>query len=192
MMKKILLMTMMVLLLSSCATVPPDNMHNACSIFKQYPKWYKVTKRSHDHWGIPVHVQMAIMHQESHFKSHVKPDRTKLFGFIPWKRPTSAHGYSQALDGTWKAYKKECGKFFVSRTNFADCADFMGWYLSKAAKELHLSKNNTYALYLAYHEGIGGYKNKTYQRKPWLKKVAKKVSLQSHRYKYQLMRCKHV
>ncbi len=190
-MKKIILAASVVLLLTSCATVPPDDMHNACSIFKQYPKWYKVTKRSHERWGIPIHVQLAVMHQESHFQAGIKPPRDKILGFIPWKRPSSAHGYSQALSGTWKVYKKECRKVFVSRTNFADCADFIGWYLSKAAKELHLSKNDAYGLYLAYHEGVGGYRQKTYRNKPWLKKIAQKVSLQSHRYKYQLMKCKH-
>lgn len=189
-MKKILVAATVTLFLTGCTTLPPKNINNVCSIFKEYPRWYKATKRSQEQWGIPVHVQMAVIHHESHFRAKVKPKRIKLLGFIPWFRPTTAHGYSQALNGTWKSYKKECGRIFVSRTNFADSVDFVGWYLHKAAKELHVSINDAYALYLAYHEGIGGYRQRTHRNKPWLKKVALHVSLLSHRYKYQLLKCK--
>ena len=50
---------------------------------------------------------MAIIRQESSFDPNAAPERNKLLGFIPWKRPSSAKGYAQAVEGTWEEYKKE-------------------------------------------------------------------------------------
>lgn len=177
------------LFLSGCVTTPPKDMDNLCNIFKEYPKWYKVTKKSRKKWGIPISVQMAVIHQESRFQSKARPGKKYVLKVIPWGRLSSAIGYSQAKNGTWKDYKKDTGRKFVSRKNFNDSVDFIGWYLNKAAKELHVSKNNAYALYLAYHEGIGGYRRKTYLKKPWLVQVAQKVSARSNKYRAQLLRC---
>ena len=47
---------------------------------------------------------MSILRQESSFQNRVKPEREKLFGVIPWKRKSSALGYTQAIDGTWDWY----------------------------------------------------------------------------------------
>ncbi|MDQ6968500.1 MAG: hypothetical protein Q9M14_07455 [Mariprofundaceae bacterium] len=41
-----------------------------------------------------------------------------------------------------------------------------------------------------YHEGHGGWKRKTFNKKPWLIKVAKKVKHRSERYAVQIQRCK--
>jgi hypothetical protein len=43
---------------------------------------------------------------------------------------------------------------------------------------------------LAYHEGRGGYKRKTYQSKPTLIKVARKVEQQAKDYGWQLKQCR--
>ena len=50
---------------------------------------------------------MAIIRQESSFDPNAAPDREKILGIIPWKRPSSARGYSQAVDATWDQYKKK-------------------------------------------------------------------------------------
>jgi len=190
-MKKVVLASAIALALTGCVTAPPKHQDNICRVFKQYPKWYKAAKASRKRWGIPISVQMSVIHQESHFKAKAKPGRKHLLGVVPWSRLSTANGYSQALNGTWKAYKKSTGKKFASRKSFSDSVDFIGWYLNKAARELHLSKKNAYSLYLAYHEGIGGYRKKTYSHKPWLKKVAQKVSAQSSRYRSQLLKCEY-
>jgi hypothetical protein len=54
---------------------------------------------------------------------------------------------------------------------------------------LGISRWDAYSQYLAYHEGQGGYKRGTYQRKPWLLKVARKVESRAKSYQTQLARC---
>nr|WP_231124717.1 hypothetical protein [Piscirickettsia salmonis] len=82
-------------------------------------------------------------------------------GFIPWSRPTSAYGYAQATDGTWATYQRSTGNSRSSRTDFADAIDFVGWYANRSYSRLGIAKNNAYSLYLAYHEGDGGYRKRT-------------------------------
>ena len=72
---------------------------------------------------------------------------------------------------------------------FDDAIDFIAWYNQVSSKRLSLAKNNAYALYLAYHEGQGGYERGTYKKKSWLISVAKKVSQRSNRYTSQLAKC---
>ena len=52
-----------------------------------------------------------------------------------------------------------------------------------------ISKWDAYNQYLAYHEGHGGYKRKTFRNKDWLVKVAKKVDQRARDYGAQLKRC---
>ncbi len=108
---------------------------------------------------------------------------------IPWTRPSSAYGYAQALDMTWSRYKRATGRTFASRTNFSDGVDFIGWYTALANRRAGISMRDTKSLYLAYHEGIGGYQRKTYLRKRWLMKVARKVEARAQIYEAQLARC---
>ncbi len=168
----------------------PSDVNNICQIFKQYPGWYWDTEDVYTRWRVPISVQMAIIYQESKFHPIAKPPRTKLLWVIPWKRPSSAYGYTQALDGTWESYVKSSGNYLASRSSFKDSVDFIGWYAYKAHKRAGISRNDAYRLYLAYHEGVGGYQRKTYLSKPWLVKVAHKVSRQSTLYDKQLASCR--
>lgn len=177
--------------LSGCAPAPPTGVTNICSIFKQYPKWYWQALDTQKKWGIPVSTQMAIVKQESHFVANARPPRTTLLGFIPWKRPTTAYGYAQATDGTWAVYLRSTGQSGQSRTRFGDATDFIGWYSSQARKKLNIAPSDAYSLYLAYHEGFGGYKAKSYRKKAWLLVVAKKVQNQANKYYSQLKRCRN-
>ena len=43
--------------------------------------------------------------------------------------------------------------------------------------------------YLAYHEGYGGFKKKSYRKKPWLIKVADRVQTRSTKYQQQYWGC---
>jgi hypothetical protein len=52
-----------------------------------------------------------------------------------------------------------------------------------------VSKDDAYHLYLAYHEGHGGFSRKTYQKKAWLVRVARKVDSRSQKYRGQLASC---
>jgi hypothetical protein len=177
------------LLLSACATSPPRQVDNICSIFTEKAGWYDAAKKAEKRWGSSIPSMMAFMHQESRFKATAKPPRDKIFGFIPGPRKSSAYGYPQAQTSTWKWYEKDSGRWGADRDDFQDAIDFIGWYNTKTKKINGVSLSNTYSLYLAYHEGHGGFKKKSYNKKDWLKKVAKKVASRKAIYSKQLKTC---
>lgn len=177
------------LLLTGCAAKIPSNVNHICSIFRENPNWYHHTRYVAHRWHVPIAVQMAVIHQESKFDSRATPPRTKLLWIIPWQRPSTAYGYSQALNQTWAVYKKHQGRTFASRDSFADAVDFIGWYANQAHIRANIPPNDPYRLYLAYHEGVGGYMKKTYLKKPWLIHVAHKVSARASIYQAQLKKC---
>lgn len=187
---KIILTLLISLILVGCVSPPPRDVNNICSVFRQYPKWYTDALDVQRRWRVPVAVQMAIIHQESKFDANAEPQRTKLLWVIPWTRPSTAYGYTQALRSTWALYKQSQGSLWASRDNFTDGVDFIGWYANQANRRAGIPRNNAYDLYLAYHEGIGGYMQKTYMKKHWLIPVAHKVSARAHIYQAQLARCK--
>ncbi len=179
------------LFLCSCTATPPKNVNNICDIFREKNDWYADVKESYDKWGVPIHVTMAIMYQESRFVADAQPPRPWLLGIIPWFRSSSAYGYAQAQDSTWQDYlANNHSRWSADRDDFADASDFIGWYCSISHNRLGLSKKDTQKLYLAYHEGHGGYSRKTYQKKPWLIKTAKKVTQKSKTFQLQLVNCK--
>ncbi len=187
---RIIFLLSIVLLLSGCVPAPPRQQDNVCHIFRQYPNWYWEAQEASKKYGVRISLIMAVMHQESRFNGTARPPREKLLGFIPWFRPTSSYGYSQAKDGTWAGYQKDTGAHGADRDAFGDAADFIAWYAYKASQRLHIWRNNTYDIYLAYHEGMGGYERKTYLRKRWLIAVAKKVAARGWRYHQQLLACR--
>lgn len=187
---KLMMMMLVSFVLVGCVTSPPSNIDNICHIFKQYPQWYSDTMDVQRRWLVPVPVQMAIIHQESKFEARAKPPHTKFLWIIPWKRASTAYGYSQALDGTWALYRRTNGGPLSSRHHFADGVDFIGWYANEAYKRAGIPRTDAYSLYLAYHEGIGGYQKKTYLKKGWLIPVAHKVSARAQVYQAQLASCK--
>jgi hypothetical protein len=176
-------------LLSGCAS-PPTKIENICNIFQQEPSWFDETRDVHEKWGVPIHVQMAILRQESAFKDDARPPRKKLFGLIPTFRPSSAYGFAQALDQTWEWYMKSTGNSGADRDDFADAVDFIGWYVNISNKRLKISKWDAKLQYLAYHEGHGGYEKKSWRAKKWLLPVAKKVERAAKTYRKQLPACR--
>ena len=187
---KIISLCLFLSLLSACSTSPPRNTANACDIFTEKDDWYEASQDAFDKWGVPVHVQLAIIHQESRFKHDAKPPRDKLFWFIPWFRKSSAYGYAQVKDSTWDWYREKTGNRWADRDDYEDAVDFIGWYGNVTHRTLGISKWDAYNQYLAYHEGHGGFKRKTYKKKPWLMKVARKVDSNAKRYRAQIGKCK--
>ncbi|MFC4892727.1 transglycosylase SLT domain-containing protein [Pseudofrancisella aestuarii] len=175
--------------LSSCASKPPSNINNACSIIHEYPDWYYDMLDSYNRWGVPLNIQMAFIRQESSFRDGAKPPMQYWMGFIPVGRASSAYGYAQALDGTWDHYKKETKQSFVSRSSFSDSVDFIGWYLNNVHNKTGISKTDAYNLYLAYHEGIGGYKKGSHRNNSFLLNYAKKTAGVASKYSAQLKNC---
>ena len=174
------------LILSSCSSIP-KNTADSCSIFSERYLWYKYAKKTERKWGTPIYIQLAIIKMESDFDWLAKPDRTKIFKIIPYKRPSSSFGYSQAVKGTWKQYKSETGNKFATRTRFKDSVDFIGWYTNKTEQILKISKKDAFKQYIAYHEGWGNYKN--YRKKQKVILLANKVKVQSNKYRSQLKKC---
>lgn len=185
----LLLVSATSLLISGCSTPPPQNTSNLCEIFAEHRDWYHAAADMRDKWGVPIHVPMSIMYQESSFKHNARPPMRWFLGVIPYGRASSAYGYSQAKTVTWDEYVKEADRFWANRDNFDDAIDFMGWYISKSQRLNGVSKWDAYAQYLNYHEGWGGYKRGSYNSKAWLKQVAKKVDSRAKSYAAQLKTC---
>ena len=185
------LICILTVLIGGCAhrQTAPKNIDNICQIFRKERDWYKSAYRSSEKWSVPIPVLMAIMHQESKFKAGAKPARTTCLCFFPGPRPSSAYGYAQALDETWERYKANTGNWGADRANFTDAIDFVGWYSNLSYAICKIARDDTYNLYLAYHEGHNGFNRRTYRKKTWLKKVAWKVQSRAKRYSYQLASC---
>ena len=184
--KKKLFFLFLFFLISACSSIP-KNTADGCSIFSERYLWYKYAKKTEIKWGTPIYIQLAIIKMESDFDWLAKPERTKIFKVIPYKRPSSSFGYSQAVKGTWKQYKIETGNKFARRTRFKDSVDFIGWYTNKTEKILKISKKDAFRQYVAYHEGWGNYKN--YKNNQKIIILAKKVEKQSKKYRLQLNKC---
>ncbi|MCP3970875.1 MAG: lytic transglycosylase [Rhodobacteraceae bacterium] len=174
---------------SSSDSAPPRNLESACSIVKQRPEYLKAFKRTKRRWGVPVHVQMATIHQESKFVGDARTPLRFAVGVIPMGRQSSAYGYSQALDGTWKEYLADTGKRRAKRSDIADATDFMGWYMNNTRDRTGVSLDDARNQYLAYHEGQGGYLRGTHRGKAWLLRVADKVQTRALMYQQQLSGC---
>ncbi|MDA9042657.1 lytic transglycosylase [Candidatus Pelagibacter sp.] len=177
---------LLIIFITGCSSIP-QNTSNSCSIFNERYLWYKHAKKTEQKWGTPIYIQLAIIKMESDFDWLAKPPRQKLFKIIPYKRPSSSFGYSQAVKGTWEQYKNETGNKLATRTRFKDSVDFIGWYTDKTESLLKISKKDAFRQYLAYHEGWGGYKN--YKNNQKVIVLAKKVEKQSNKYKAQLQDC---
>ena len=175
-------------LISACSSIP-SNTSNSCSIFNEKYLWFKHVKKTEKKWGTPIYLQLAIIKMESNFDWLAKPPRQKLFKVIPYKRPSTSFGYSQAVKGTWEQYKNETGNKLATRTRFKDSVDFIGWYTNKTNSILKISKNNVFKQYIAYHEGWGNYKN--YKKNKKIIDLAKRVEKQSDLYKKQLLECQN-
>ena len=182
------LITIIAIFLLGCSTKIPMNQDDICVIIDENPRWSNSLLDAKKKWNAEPSTVMAIIRQESSFNANAAPDREKVLGFIPWKRPSSARGYSQAVEATWEQYQEETGNKRARRSSFDSSVDFIGWYLSKAPSA-RIRSYEVDKLYIAYHEGYGGYKRRSYKDKSWLQDVAKKVKYNSVRYQRQLKSC---
>ena len=177
-------------LLVACASAPPKSVANICSVFEDRRGWYTAAKTAERRWGVPISVNMAVIYQESSFRSRAKPARNQFLWIFPGSRPSSAFGYAQALDKTWQEYEQKSGNSRASRANFPDAIDFVGWYNANSSRISNISNNDAMHLYYAYHEGNGGYQRATYRNKQWLLDAAGRVQANSSRFASQLDGCR--
>ena len=174
--------------IASCSSVP-KNPTNACNIFDERYLWYKHATKSSETYDAPLHIILAFVNKESGFNRWAKPKRTKLFKVIPYKRPSSSFGYSQAVKKTWELYKTETNNPLALRSRFKDSVMFIGWYMSKTKKINKIPLNDSYRQYLNYYLGWGNYAKKTYKTDKKAIILAKSVEKQSKIYKSQLREC---
>ena len=184
--------TVMLVVLTACGSgnfTAPRNLDDACSIFDQRPAFQKAMKKTERKWGIPVHVQMATIYQESKFVGNARTPYRYVLGVIPMGRQSSAYGYSQALDGTWKEYRRDTGNRGARRDNIRDATDFIGWYMAESTELLGISTADASSQYLAYHEGRAGFARGDHRSKPWLRRIAREVDARAGLYQRQLQTC---
>lgn len=185
----VLVLALAAALLAGCTTAPPQNAANLCSIFTEKRGWYKDARKSAKRWKGDIATMMAIIHQESSFKARAKPPRKRYLWVIPGPRPASAYGYAQAIDETWALYQKASGRGGADRNDFDDAIDFVGWYNNQSWRRNRIKRDDAYHLYIAYHEGHGGFEQRTHRKKQWLKDVATKVAARATTYRKQLKTC---
>jgi hypothetical protein len=181
---------LMALSLSACASAP-SRVTNACAIFEQrdglFNNWASDAKKAEREFGVPVPILMATIYVESGFQPYARPPRTKLLGFIPWTRASTAYGYAQALDGTWLSYQKDTGRWSASRTDFGDAVHFVGWYHNQSHLKNGIPLTDSYNLYLAYYTGQAGYARGQFGN--GVKQTAQKSAGMAAKYEAQLRSC---
>ncbi|QBF33778.1 lytic transglycosylase [Thalassococcus sp. S3] len=183
----------LLMLLAACGggyNAPPRDLDNACSIVSERPEYLRAFRATERKWGVPVHVQMATIYQESKFIGDARTPFRYVMGIIPMGRQSSAYGYAQALDGTWDEYRDQTGRRSAKRDRIRDASDFMGWYMSHSRDRNGIAMHDARNQYLAYHEGHTGYARGSYNRKSWLLRVSGEVQQRANNYQVQLASCR--
>ena len=169
---------------------PPSNPRDICAIFAEKRGWYRSAQASYEKWGVPESVQLAVLFQESSFRARARPPRRKFLWILPGRRPTTAYGYAQVLDGTWEEFVREADRPDAARYRFDYATQFVGWYGTEIERLTGIPRDDPYRLYLAYHEGPGGYLRGSHNKKAWLLKVARRVETRARTYQRQYDGCK--
>lgn len=168
----------------------PRNLDNACALSRERPQYFRAMERAERRWNVPVHIQMAMIHQESKFIGDARTPYRFTLGVIPMGRQSSAYGYAQAIDATWEEYQSEMRRPGARRDRIEDATDFMGWYMTRTVERNGIPKTDAANQYLAYHEGHTGFARGSYNEKAWLVRVAGAVSDRAAMYQSQLAGCR--
>ncbi|SFV55160.1 hypothetical protein MNB_SUP05-5-341 [hydrothermal vent metagenome] len=175
-----------IFLIQGCFSTPKIQADDICEVLDEKVSWFQSVDQSEKKWDVDKSLILAFIHQESRFESNALPPKDSFFGLF---RSSSAYGFAQVKEKTWEWYQVKTNHHNAKRNEFSDVVDFIGWYVNKSSQRLKINNNDVVKQYLAYHEGQGGYEQKTYQQKPWLIRVAKKVKRRADLYKKQLKTC---
>jgi hypothetical protein len=174
---------------AACANLPPQQLDDLCGLFAEKPEWRVAAQRAHERWGVAPSTSMAILHQESRFRAKARPGWRLAYGVIPIGAASSAYGYGQVQDAAWSDYRDRTGNRHAQRDDFADVIDFVGFYSDLLSRSAGIAKDDAFHLYLGYHEGPTGYARRSFDQKPWLFGVARKVSERAAQYQQQASAC---
>lgn len=191
-MSRLLRAFILLMVLASCGSrefSAPRNLDNACAILSERPNYARALRAAERRWGVPVAVQMATIYQESKFIGNARTPFQYTMGVIPMGRQSSAYGYSQALDGTWREYQVDQRRMSARRDRIDDATDFMGWYMNRSRERNGISLSDARNQYLAYHEGHTGFSRGSYNQKSWLLRIAGTVQDRAVMYDAQLLSC---
>lgn len=166
---------------------PPQQVEDICHLLLERADWYEATSRAGARWDVSPGALLAVIHQESRFRASARP-WSRFLG-IPLAPASSAYGYGQATDGTWRDYQRATGRSGARRDHFADAVDFVGWYLDVIHRAARVAKDDVYQLYLAYHEGPGGFARGSHLEKDWLDGVARRVAARAALWDRDAERC---
>lgn len=178
-----------VLFAQACAQLPPQQLDDLCGLFVEKTAWRDAAERARERWGVAPEISMAILHQESRYRAKARPGWRRVLGVIPVAPASSAYGYGQVQDATWQDYRDRTGNRHAQRDDFADVIDFVGWYADVLERSAGIAKHDAFHLYLGYHEGPTGYQRRSFDSKPWLFGVARKVADRSTDYARQYGTC---
>ncbi len=169
---------------------PPARPDDLCAIFAEKASWYRAVRRAEDRWQVSGALQLAFIHQESAFIADARPPRSRILWILPGPRPSSARGYTQAIDATWAQYRASTESRFGRRNDFANAAAFVAWYVDQIHRATGIDKSDAHDLYLAYHEGPRGYREKSFAKKEVLLQTARRVAQRTLRYRSQYEGCR--
>ena len=175
---------------SACSATRPERPHDLCAIFSERTDWYEASRDAHARWGVPVPLQLAVIHHESGFDAGARPPRTTVLWIFPGPHLSSAYGYGQVLDGTWAQYQESTGESWADRDEFEDVVDFIGWYGHVGEKHFGIPRTDPYSFYLSYHEGHHGFSSGAHRSKPAVQRAARGVSALTRRYAAQYQGCR--
>ena len=96
---------------------------NICQTLKHHPNWQNSLKKADKKYDISPAFTLAVIHQESKFHANAK------------NRHSSAFGYAQVLNGTWKVFQKDVEPN-AKRNNFNDSVEFVDWYMARLALDI--------------------------------------------------------
>lgn len=150
---------------------------NACKLMQERSGWYNSVSTASEKWQIPIPSLLAVIHHESRFQATADAPQS------------TAYGFAQALDGTWDRYRRVMKADQADRTSFADSVDFIGWYMTETRKRAGVAADDTASHYLAYHEGIAGFRSTRWREKPRLIRIAENVAVTAGNYGEQLNDC---
>ena len=178
-------------LVTACiASGLPSNPSDVCKIFQQQRGWYRAALASEKRWNIGVPILMSVIKKESSFKSKARPPRKRGWFGLPGRRLSTALGYAQAKNETWADYIRATKNRGANRTNFRDAVDFVGWYLNNAARVNRISRDSAHNLYVAYHEGLTGYRIGRWRGNSFVIGIAAKVDQDAKLFARQLQNCR--